>query len=168
MTITWYFAYGSNMNPDRMAARGLAVNRALAGKMHGFQLCFNKRATGKKNIAYANVGYSPGSVVEGVLYQLKNPEDITLMDPFEGTPYRYSRDVFLIQTAQGDIAAWVYVANQAMLAEGLLPEQLYLNHLLAGKQWHSDEYQQWLSEHPAVDNTTALNNSTLNGLTHNV
>ncbi len=41
-----YFAYGSNMNPARMQARGLSVCEALAGRLPGYVLCFNKRATG--------------------------------------------------------------------------------------------------------------------------
>ncbi len=41
--MNWYFAYGSNMNPARMQARGLAVLEALPGRLPGYGLCFNKR-----------------------------------------------------------------------------------------------------------------------------
>jgi gamma-glutamylcyclotransferase (GGCT)/AIG2-like uncharacterized protein YtfP len=149
--ITHYFAYGSNMNSARMQARGIDFQQVLAGSLNGYSLRFDKRASGKDRVAYANIGYQPEGCVEGVLYQLSNPDDIVIMDPFEGSPVRYSREVFSIDTVQGIINAWVYVANKALLAEGLLPERRYLDHLLAGRQWHSTAYQQWLKNHPCIE-----------------
>ncbi|WP_366057276.1 gamma-glutamylcyclotransferase family protein [Oceanicoccus sp.] len=164
--IEYYFAYGSNMNPARMGARGLSTINALAGTLEGFSLRFDKRATGKTGVAYANVGYQRDGRVEGVLYQLERPEDIVIMDPFEGNPVRYGREAFCVNTAEGVVHAWVYVANKAMLAKGLLPERAYLNHLLAGKQWHSNTYHQWLSEHICIESDNA--DSELDGLIYNV
>ncbi len=164
--IEYYFAYGSNMNPARMGARGLATSKALAGTLQGFSLRFNKRATGKTGVAYANVGYQRDGRVEGVLYQLQRPEDIVIMDPFEGNPVRYGREAFSINTEQGVIHAWVYVANKALVAEDLLPERAYLNHLLAGKQWHSEEYHRWLRTQPCIESEAPT--SDLDGLIYNV
>ncbi|ARN76493.1 hypothetical protein BST96_18415 [Oceanicoccus sagamiensis] len=162
----YYFAYGSNMNPARMGARGLSTVNALAGTLKGFSLRFDKRATGKTGVAYANVGYQRDGKVEGVLYQLERPEDIVIMDPFEGNPVRYGREVFCVDSAQGIIHAWVYVANKALLADDLLPERQYLNHLLAGKAWHSDDYHQWLSAQPCIESERV--DSDMNGLIYNV
>jgi gamma-glutamylcyclotransferase (GGCT)/AIG2-like uncharacterized protein YtfP len=139
------------MNPERMRARGLAFVDVRAGQMLGFGLRFNKRASGKNNVAYANVAYAPMETVEGVLYELPSIESINDMDQFEGCPYRYSRDVFSITSEESVINAWVYVANRAMIAENLFPERQYLNHLLAGKPWQSDPYHQWLANHACVD-----------------
>lgn len=166
----WYFAYGSNMNPARMEARGLAVIDVQGGHLKGFELCFNKRATGKTNIAYANIGYCPHRIVEGVLYQLQTPDDIALMDPFEGNPVRYSREVFKIFTESGSVDAWVYVANAAYVADELLPEEQYLRHLQAGRRWHSAEYQDWLLNHPTAtcEENTSSTHSSANGLIYNV
>ena len=147
----WYFAYGSNMNPARVKARGIAYQQLSPGLLENHQLSFNKRATGKPGIAYANIDYAKGRVVEGVLYQLKVAEDIALMDPFEGHPVRYRREVLPIHTGQGAELAWVYLANPAMIASKLLPERAYLNHLLAGKEWYSDDYYLWLSSHECIE-----------------
>ncbi len=166
--IDYYFAYGSNMNPARMRARGIHFTAAIAAQLPDFKLCFNKRAAGKVNVAYANIGYAPGACVEGVIYRLAVPEDITIMDPFEGSPFRYSRDVYPLRTDEGEIPAWVYVANPAMIADGLLPERNYMQHLLAGKAWHSTEYQAWLSAHPCLESDTCLDELGLKGLIHNV
>jgi gamma-glutamylcyclotransferase (GGCT)/AIG2-like uncharacterized protein YtfP len=149
--VGWYYAYGSNMNPDRMRARGIDFDDAIAGSLRGYQLVFNKRASGKDGVAYANIAYARDCAVEGVLYRLKEPADIAIMDPFEGNPVRYSRDVYVVDSNNGPVNAWIYVANKAMLAKGLLPERNYLNHLIAGQIWHTPAYHQWLKNHPCID-----------------
>jgi len=156
------------MNPQRMNARGIAFSQALAGQLQGFKLCFDKRASGKTGVGYANIRYQPGSVVEGVLYRLHKPGDIVLMDPFEGNPYRYSREVFVANSELGSINCWVYIANRALLAPQLLPEKLYLEHLLKGQPWLSDGYFEMLARQRSIDNSEAGAQTALNGLTHNV
>lgn len=147
----YYFAYGSNMNANRMIDRGLRFERALSGQIQGLGLAFNKRCALQPHRAYANVVYAPGSVVEGVLYQLSEPGEIFKMDPFEGSPRLYSRDIYWVNTVEGPIAAWVYVANQAMISEGLQPERWYLEHLLAGQSWLTEAYYQALTLTVCVD-----------------
>ncbi|MFT6592552.1 MAG: hypothetical protein ACJAU3_000610, partial [Zhongshania sp.] len=84
-----YFAYGSNMNPARMRARGLNFVRAESAVLPGFRLVFNKQSHCKPSVAYANVRPASKCRVEGVLYTLANAADLDLMDHFEGTPVRY-------------------------------------------------------------------------------
>ena len=139
--MNWYFAYGSNMNPARMQARGLAVLEALPGRLPGYGLCFNKRAMDRApGRAYANIQYAREGLVEGVLYRLESAREITKLDHFEGTPIYYSRECFPVMTAHGVQAAWVYIANPAFREEGLLPSQDYLAHLLAGRELLSEAY----------------------------
>ncbi len=64
MTI-YYFAYGSNMNPARMASRGMRYRRSVAGFLEGWTLAFNKRANGREGRAYANIVEDAGGGVEG-------------------------------------------------------------------------------------------------------
>ncbi|MGL4315606.1 MAG: gamma-glutamylcyclotransferase family protein [Pseudomonas sp.] len=136
----YYFAYGSNMNPARMQARGLRVEEAMAGQLPGFALCFNKRAHDHPGRAYANIRHQAGAVVEGVLYRLAAESEILKMDPFEGTPVYYSRERMPVQTAQGPVPAWIYVANPAWREDGLAPSRTYLAHLLAGRDYLSADY----------------------------
>ena len=89
----WYFAYGSNMNPARMQARGLSVSEVLPGRLPGYGLCFDKRAADRApGRAYANIRYQRDGVVEGVLYRLQGADEIAKLDHFEGTPVYYSRE----------------------------------------------------------------------------
>ena len=75
MESEYYFAYGSNMNPGRMAVRGMRYRESMAARLEGWGLAFNKRAHGKQGIAYANIVPMEG-VVEGVLYRLRDHREI--------------------------------------------------------------------------------------------
>lgn len=140
MSSQWYFAYGNNLNPERMKARGLVFEERIKGQLPHYSLCFNKRAHNKEGIAYANIQYAKQHNVEGALYKLSNLEAIQELDPFEGCPVRYSREVFPIQSSQGSINAWIYIANKAMLCNQVLPEDRYIQHLLAGSDLLSESY----------------------------
>lgn len=145
----WYFAYGSNMNPARMQARGLRVSEVMPGRLIGYALCFNKRAMDRApGRAYANIRYQRDGVVEGVLYRLAELDEIAKLDPFEGTPIYYSRERLAIVTAQGVQPAWVYIANPAFRQDGLLPSADYLAHLLQGREFLSEAYWSALAASP--------------------
>ncbi len=161
----FYFAYGSNMNPERMRARGLAFTRHESARLPGYALCFNKRAHNKTGIAYANIAFDPDSLIEGVLYQLAG--DIEVMDTFEGTPVRYSRELFPVAAAERVIWAWVYVANPAYIASELHVEENYLNHLLSAGNLLSEAYREYLAGlAPVVASETPADRET--GLLFNV
>ena len=145
-----YFAYGSNMNPARMRARGLEFVSAEAATLPSFRLVFNKQSHCKPTVAYANIQPCCKSHVEGVLYTLRNVNDLSLMDHFEGTPVRYSRERFIVQTQSGPRATWVYIANPAFINNNLLPESTYLAHLLAGSEFLSSQYLSMLAAQESV------------------
>ncbi len=136
----YYFAYGSNMNPDRVKLRGMAVRSYMGGQLSDYRLVFNKRSTIFPGAASANIMVSSGSVVEGVIYELESHQTIESMDPFEGYPIRYSRHIVSIATRKGALNSWVYTANEDHIQEGLKPAKWYLDHLLAGKEFLSPSY----------------------------
>lgn len=137
---TRYFAYGSNMNPDRVAERGLCVVRAEAATLPGFRLLFDKHSAAHEGCGHANIVYHPGERVEGVLYWLAGVDEIVKMDPFERAPINYSRDIVEVVTAAGILTTWTYFANAAVRRPGLIPPRSYLNHLLAGEAYLSADY----------------------------
>ncbi|WP_372613410.1 gamma-glutamylcyclotransferase family protein, partial [Halomonas sp.] len=81
----FYFAYGSNMNLARVVARIGRTRRALSGVLHDHALRFDK-ASRVAGIAHANVVPVSGDRVEGALFELETPDQIQLMDPYEGYP----------------------------------------------------------------------------------
>nr|WP_298413495.1 gamma-glutamylcyclotransferase family protein [uncultured Halomonas sp.] len=153
----YYFAYGSNMNVKRVAARVGRTRRVLSGIMPDHELRFDK-ASRIPGIAHANVAPSIGRQVEGALFELMEPGQIALMDPFEGVPQDYRRERHTIETTQGAIDAWVYRAHPERIQASLKPAREYLEHLLAGKAFLSPDYYEWLLQVEAVE---GLNDVTL-------
>lgn len=145
-----YFAYGSNMNPARMRARGLEFVKAEPATLPRFRLVFNKQSHCRPSVAYANVQPSSNRHVEGVLYTLAKAEELALMDYYEGTPVRYSRECLYVVTATGLRPTWIYMANPAFINDGLLPDSAYLEHLLAGRDFLSTDYIKMLMRHDSV------------------
>ena len=104
-----YFAYGSNMNLERMKKRiGWAPSMRPAF-LENYQLLFDKLSNdGGK----ANIRPHAGSVVEGVLYLLKE-KDLLEMDRFEGVADgHYSRDSIEVMTeSEGLCRVVTYIAQ---------------------------------------------------------
>ena len=75
----FYFAYGSNMNPDRIRER--IPGARLVGKaiIKGWKLAER---------LYADIERSRGARVEGVLYLVNETERFRL-DSYEGYPHIY-------------------------------------------------------------------------------
>ncbi|MFY0990787.1 gamma-glutamylcyclotransferase family protein [Halomonas sp. C05BenzN] len=145
----YYFAYGSNMNPARVAARIGDTRRVLAGVLHDHALRFDK-VSKVAGIAHANVAPETGARVEGALFELEHPEQIRLMDPFEGYPREYDRHRLPVATSEGVIEAWVYIAAPGSTAMALKPAREYLMHLLAGEAFLSPDYHRRLAAVEAV------------------
>jgi hypothetical protein len=103
-----YFAYGSNMEPDQMAFRGLEVERAEAARLPGYRLAFDFDARERWLGGAADIVPHEGSEVEGVLYHLGN--DVSAMDPWEGAPewYRRIQVEVEVQESGDSVEAWTY------------------------------------------------------------
>jgi gamma-glutamylcyclotransferase (GGCT)/AIG2-like uncharacterized protein YtfP len=147
----FYFAYGSNMNPARVAARGLRVAGVRAAWVDGLRLVFDKGARDHPGIGHANVDWQCGARVEGVLYALTGEAELAKLDAFERTPINYSRDRLWVETRDGRCAAWTYYANPGVRRPGLKPDRAYLAHLLAGRPYLSERYFRRLERQPCID-----------------
>ncbi|GAB2796962.1 gamma-glutamylcyclotransferase [Halomonas shantousis] len=117
----------------------------MRGTLEDYRLTFNKRSR-VPGVAHANITPQPGARVEGVLYRLQEDCQIRAMDPFEGHPRHYIREVLPVRTAEGDVPAWVYIASPIMTAPSLKPAREYLEHLLAGRPFLSSEYHAQLTQ----------------------
>ena len=143
-----YFAFGSNMNPERVRARGLAFGGITGAHLEGYRLVFDKAAAEHPGSGHANIAWARGHRVEGVLYALADARQIEKMDPFERTPINYSRELVLVKTATAVVAAWTYIGNAAVRRADGRPEPAYLAHLLAGRAWLSADYYERLAAWP--------------------
>jgi gamma-glutamylcyclotransferase (GGCT)/AIG2-like uncharacterized protein YtfP len=102
--VPYYFAYGSNMNPEKMLERGVPFRWKKTAVLEGFKLEFNKLCHHYRgNYGCANIEPAEEKVVEVVLYLLENPyEGLINLDYFEGYPEHYTRRVLNVITPEGE------------------------------------------------------------------
>ena len=132
----WIFCYGSNMDQKRMIERGVHFTEMKSAKLYDYELVFNKVS---KQGSVANIIYKKDSVVEGILYSV---DSLELLDKYEGVKSGHYNRILL--NIEGVLANVYICENPQYIKEGLKPTQEYLNHLLEGKNYMSDEYFQKL------------------------
>lgn len=78
-----YFAYGSNLSLEQMAARCPESRYIGTARLHDYRWQINQRG-------YANVVHEPGNCVEGLCYILSGADEARL-DRYEGVPVAYEK-----------------------------------------------------------------------------
>jgi cation transport regulator ChaC len=154
--VIWYFAYGSNMNPARLAdqrlkERAVQMGPRIGGRLDGWRLAFNKIARAPAGAAAGNIVEAPGEVVHGTLNQMPDA-GLAVLDIWEGVAAgHYKRwTVPVVRADTGEtVEAVTYIALK--VGEGLRPTRDYLGHLLAGKDLLPAAYWEKLKETPTLD-----------------
>jgi gamma-glutamylcyclotransferase (GGCT)/AIG2-like uncharacterized protein YtfP len=120
--VTYYFAYGSNMDEEQMRVRCRGAALAGKGVLDDHRLGFTIRSR-YRSAGAADIIPSPGDQVWGLVFHVGD-EDLAALDRFEGRPSRYDRHVVRISTTRGDLEAWVY----SVVAPGpfVAPSRSYL------------------------------------------
>jgi cation transport regulator ChaC len=146
-----YFAYGSNMDPDRMRVRGVNFLKREHAILEGWRLEFNKVSSRNSKEGYANIVRDENGIVEGVLYDIAD-SDLKILDRYEGYPSHYERIKVVVRMDDGEmVEAITYVAKPDKVREGLKPSKEYLNHLLKGCDLLSEEYCRKLRKLETLD-----------------
>lgn len=154
--MVWYFAYGSNMNPARLAdqrlkERAVQMGPRIGGRLDGWRLVFNKVARAPAGAAAGNIVETPGEFVHGTLNEM--PEaGLAVLDIWEGVAggHYERRTVPVVRADTGEtVEAVVYVALK--VGEGLRPTREYLGHLLAGRDLLPADYWVKLAATPTLD-----------------
>ena len=146
-----YFAYGSNMDPERMSERSISFSQRTHAILKGYRLEFNKVASRNPQEGYANVVKFQNGIVEGVIYEILDSE-LSKLDRFEGYPDHYDRLMIKVQLDDGQkLEAIIYIAQPDKIAEGLKPSRDYLDHLLAAKDILSESYRRKLEAWQPLD-----------------
>jgi gamma-glutamylcyclotransferase (GGCT)/AIG2-like uncharacterized protein YtfP len=146
-----YFAYGSNMDKDRMTKRGINFTSRHFARLTGHKLVFNKKAF-DGDFSYANIIPCDTDFVEGALYEFPDNE-ITNLDRVESYPKHYDKiQITVIDRENNSIEATTYIAQPDKIANGLLPRREYLNFLLAGGDILSDPYFEILKQVQTYEN----------------
>jgi gamma-glutamylcyclotransferase len=154
--VTWYFAYGSNMDAarlfaDRLKPEGVAAGARIAGRLDGWQLAFNKQARIAPGAGAGNIVPAAGRCVHGTLNFLP-ARGFEVLDVHEGVAAGHyeRRAVSVVRADTGEVVeAITYVALK--VGEGLRPTRAYLAYLLAGRDLLPAEYWQQLKATPTLD-----------------
>ena len=154
--LTWYFAYGSNMDAarlfeQRLAPKGVPRGERIAGRLDGWRLAFDKPERSMGGGAAANIVPTEGAVVHGTLNALPD-EGFAVLDIYEGVASRHyeRRTIGVVRSDTGqEVEAIVYVA--LMQREGLKPPRAYLACLLAGRDLLPPDYWDQLAATPTFD-----------------
>ena len=124
------------MSAQRMHERlGWSPSRSGA-ILNDFEMVFNKHSNdGGK----ANIMYSPGDLVEGILYSVYE-KDLVVLDKYEGVAAdQYKRYEIKVQNKnKKSILAVAYKALNTGKVSA--PTEVYLNYILEGKEFLSSEY----------------------------
>lgn len=127
-----YFAYGSNLCVQQMAARC-----PDAGDPRPAVLCDHDWLINERGVA--TIEPVTGSEVHGVLWQLSD-RDLSVLDSAEGVPVRYRRDLLSVHTDSGPAPAWVYIDHRVTLGP---PRPGYLQRIIDGAMHHGLP-QRWI------------------------
>ena len=159
----YYFAFGSNMDIQQMEDRKdefeeehkeIKVEFAdrQKGVMKDWKLIFNKISKKKEGSGYANIEREIGSIVEGIIYKV-NDDTIKMLDCYEGVRYdSYFQKERLVENERNEsINCIVYIANPRKTDNSLKPEKKYLDHLLEGKEYISENYYSNLKNTETLD-----------------
>jgi gamma-glutamylcyclotransferase (GGCT)/AIG2-like uncharacterized protein YtfP len=120
-----YAAYGSNLDPDRMALRAPHSPIQGSGWLVGWRLTFSGEDHGWDG-PLGTVVEDPDHQVYVTVYNLTEQDERSL-DEWEGVHIGLFRKIRVrVETLDGDQLAWVYVLNAY---EGGLPSARYLGML---------------------------------------
>jgi gamma-glutamylcyclotransferase len=149
--IVLYFAYGSNMNVERLIERQVRVRGRQSAILKDHRLAFNEVALRNAKEGYANIVGESGACVEGIAGEVV-PSDLDNLDTAEAAPTHYRRDKVTVRLLDGaEVEAVAYVADSKMVRAGLRPTKEYMHHLLAGEKFLSREYFERLKAIETLD-----------------
>jgi gamma-glutamylcyclotransferase len=154
--LTWYFAYGSNMNPvrlvdDRLKPKGVTLGQRVGGRLDGWRLAFDKVARSPRGAGAGNIVMAPGQVVHGTLNEMPSA-GLDVLDVWEGVAggHYERRTVPVVRADTSEMVdAVTYVALR--VGEGLRPTRDYLGHLLAGRDLLPADYWEQLRATRTLD-----------------
>lgn len=143
-----YFAFGSNMDEERMRKRNMTINGMKSGKLQNYNLVFNKISINGNGEGNANIIKAKG-FVEGIVYET-DEESLRKMDIKEGVKTgHYKREKVIVKTKDGMEECVTYISE--MISDGLKPKKEYLAHLLKGEMFLSQQYYKKLKKVETLD-----------------
>ena len=138
--MTYYFAYGSNMDERQMKERCPDSKLIRKAVLKNYRLAFTIYSQ-KRKCGCADIIKSKGDKVYGLLYTVTE-SDLNTLDRFEGHPIHYKR--FQIKLDNDILAETYEVVNKEVLHQ--VPSKEYLKLLTESAKNHRfpEKYQNFL------------------------
>lgn len=128
------FAYGSNMNIERLKKRTPSATKVSNASLRGYQFKCNKvsnTGSSKGNIVFTN---NPDDTVWGVIFEIDDKEKKAL-DEAEGLGYGYNETKLTVQCCNNqDQLVQVYVADPGAVNNNLPPFDWYKDLIVSGAE----------------------------------
>jgi len=158
-TEVWYFAFGSNLDPEVFQnRRGLVPQQAIPGILDDYRLAFNLASLPWIEPVMGNLAQKKGGCVHGVLYKLSESQFNHLHITEGGDPKSkyglgsYNADEVQVKTYEGQtITARTFISREVSReVGGEVPSRRYLKLLQNGAKAHQlhPDYQEFLKDHP--------------------
>ncbi len=145
-----YFAYGSNMHPGQMRKRCPGCVFVAAARLRDHRLGFSRLWAAWGGGGVADIQPTPGSVVEGVVWEITEAHREAL-DEYEEYPMAYTRKDVVVETFDGGtLRAFAYVARPGGTYR---PSRRYHRQIVEGARAHglSPGYVGFLEAIPTED-----------------
>ena len=138
-----YFAYGSNMDEERMKCRCPGARLAGAAKLADYRFVLDVHGV-------ATVIPEKGSAVSGLLWNI-TPNCEESLDVYEGVAKGcYRKEYLPVECGAGTIKALIYISNRAELKGKISSD--YMDRVIAAAEAHDlpetyvDEIKSWTTE----------------------
>ena len=126
-----YFAYGSNMFLPKMRKAVLSAVPCGVARLAGYTLKFHKKSKDKSAKCDAFKTGNEKDVVHGVVYEIDEKEKQDL-DSKEGLGNGYNEMEAVLESDQGTVIAFMYVADSDYIDDTLKPYSWYKQFVLEG------------------------------------
>lgn len=126
-----YFAYGSNMCLRRLRSRVPSSEFYAVASLKGYTLKFHKKSTdgsGKCNAFQTN---NSEDRVVGVIFEISKAEK-SCLDNAEGVGKGYTEQMVELESSNGVIKAYMYIANSDAINDTLIPYTWYKDFVVEG------------------------------------
>ncbi len=133
----WYFAYGSNMQSATLRGRrGVGYERAVASRLSGWRLVFDKPSLLGDGNTFANIVPEDGAHVCGVSF-LVSDDDMAHIDLTEGVLIgNYRRVPVTVESLEGLLSMEAHTLTSERRHSEPLPSHRYMRLLIEGALEH--------------------------------
>lgn len=130
-----YFAYGSNLHPERLRRRAPSAQAIGTAELPGHELCFRKQGRDGSAKCDARQTGDPRHTVHGVVYRIEERHRAEL-DRAESRGVGYEARIVALRIGARQLHAWTYRARDTAVVSRLRPFDWYLDYVVAGARYH--------------------------------